>query len=225
MKNEQVIYELRQTTLRSHGLDDYVRQTREKPWPRPDTADAKLVCRLSGLVGYPPEEVLEVVRFPNLEAWTRAQQELSENGLPEKGLIEKQEVRLFRSISSRPKAVVPAEDRRAIYGYRRFFIRPAGLDEFVHCSENGIWPRIEAQGACILGLWTTLAATVPLEVMLLTGYHGPAHWEETRDTGARPPNIDPDLWNTSLKLATRRRAMTIRSWVCLMRAIEVAPAG
>jgi hypothetical protein len=148
MKNEQVIYELRQTTLRSHGLDDYVRQASQEPWPRPDTADAKLLCRLSGLIGYPPEEVLEVTRFPGLAAWTRAQQEL-----PENGLAEKQEVRLLRSIASRPKALVPAEDVRAIYGYRRFFIRPAGLDEFVHCSENGIWPRIEAEGACILGLW------------------------------------------------------------------------
>jgi hypothetical protein len=220
MKNEQVIYELRQTTLRPHGLDNYVRQTREKPWPRPDITDAKLLCRLSGFIGYPWEEVLEIVRFPSLEAWTRAQREL-----PENSLAEKQEVRLLRSISSRPKDQVPAEDRRAIYGYRRFFIPPADLDVFVDCSENGIWPRIEAQGACILGLWTTLAATVPLEVILLTGYHGPAHWEETRDTGARPQNIDAALWDTSLKLATRRRAMTLRSWVCIMRAIEVAPEG
>jgi hypothetical protein len=219
MNNEQVIYELRQTTLRSHGLDDYLRQT------GPVAEGANLLCRLSGFIGYPPEEILEVTRFPGLAAWTRAQQERPEIGLPETGLIEKQEVRLFRSISSRPKSPDSAEDRRTIYGFRRFFIRPADLDEFVHCSENGIWPRIEAQDARILGLWTTLAATATTEIILLTGYHSPSHWEETRDTGPRPQNIDPALWDTSFKLATRRRALTIKSWVCLMRAVEVAGVG
>ncbi|HJN88593.1 MAG: hypothetical protein QF714_10035 [Dehalococcoidia bacterium] len=219
MQNEQATYELRQTTLRSHGLDEYVRQT------GPSADGGKLLCRLSGFIGYPPEEVLEVTGFPGLAAWTQAQQERRESGPPDNGLIEKQEVRLLRSISSLPKSPVPAEDRRTIYGYRRFFIRPTDLDDFVNCSENGIWPRIEAQDARILGLWTTLAATDPQEIILLTGYHGPGHWEETRDTGARPPNIDAALWDTSFKLATRRRALTIRSWVCLMRAVEVAGAG
>jgi hypothetical protein len=224
MNNEQVIYELRQTTLRSHGLDEYIRQT------GPSADGGELLCRLSGFIGYPPGEVLEVTGFPSLAAWTQAQQErresgLTESGLPENGLIEKQEVRLLRAISSRPKSPVPAEDRRTIYGYRRFFIRPADLDDFVNCSEHGIWPRIEAQDARILGLWTTLAATDPQEIILLTGYHGPGHWEETRDTGARPQNIDPTLWDTSLKLATRRRALTIRSWVCLMREVEAGVEG
>ena len=131
----------------------------------------------------------------------------------------------MRSISSRPKEAVPPEDRRTVYGYRRFFVRPADLDEFVHCSQDGIWPRIEAQGACILGLWATLAATDPLEVVLLTGYHGPAHWEETRDNREIPPNIDPQVWETSRELGARRRQLAIRSWVCLMRAVEVAPGG
>ena len=112
-----------------------------------------------------------------------------------------------------------------MYGYRRFFIRPADLDEFVHCSEDGIWPRIEAQGACILGLWATLAATDPLEVVLLTGYHGPAHWEKTRENPEKPAGIDQQVWETSRKLRARRQQLAIRSWVCLMRAVEVTPGG
>ena len=112
-----------------------------------------------------------------------------------------------------------------MYGYRGFFIRPADLDEFVHCSENGIWPRIETQGACILRLWATLAITDPLEVVLLTGCHGPAHWEETRDNKEIPPNVDRLVWEASRELESRRRQLAIRSWVRLMRAVEVAPGG
>ena len=62
-------------------------------------------------------------------------------------VCESEEVRLLRAISPRPKSVIPERDRRPVYGFRRFFIDPKDLDEFVHCSENGIWPRIEAMGA------------------------------------------------------------------------------
>ena len=88
-----------------------------------------------------------------------------------------------------------------------------------------MWPRIESQGACILGLWTTLAVTDPLEVILVTGYHGPGHWEETRVTGPKPEDVDSGLWQGDLELRARREAMTLKTWVCLMQAIEVAPNG
>lgn len=214
MLENQEIYELRHTTLRSGALDEYLRQA-TKP-----AGDGKTLCVLSGLIGYPPEEIVQMTRYSGINAWQQAQVNAQVTGL-----AEKEEVRLMRSISSRPKEAVPPEDRRNVYGYRRFLIRPGDLDEFVHDSQDGIWPRIEAQGACILGLWATLAATDPLEVVLLTGYHGPAHWEETRGAGARPEHIDEQVWETSRQLRTRRQEIAIRSWVCLMRAVEVAPGG
>ena len=215
MSDNEEIYELKHTTLRSGELDEYLRQNGQ---PESTQKDGKTLCVLSGFIGYPPEEVIQIIRYPGFDAWRQAQ-----NDVPDSGLTEKEEVRLMRSISSRPKELVPPEDRRAVYGNRRFFIRPADLVEFVHCSENGIWPRIEAQGACILGLWATLAATDPLELVWLTGYHGPAHWEETRDNRLIPPNMDRQVWETSRELAARRRQLAIRSWVCLMRAIVVGP--
>ena len=215
--DNQEIYELKHTTLRSGVLDDYLGKLAQLESAQ---TEGRTLCVLTGLIGYPPEEVLQVTRFSGIDAWQQAQ-----SHVPDLGLAEKEEVRLMRSISSRPKELVPAEDRRAVYGYRRFFIRPNDLEEFVHCSEDGIWPRIEAQDARILGLWATLAATDPLEVGLLTGYHGPAHWEETRDTREMPPNMDRRVWETARKLGTRRRQLAIRSWVCLMRAVEVAPGG
>lgn len=213
----QEIFEVKHTTLRSKALDEYLRQNGERGSAQ---QSGKTLCLLTGLIGYPPEEVIRVTRYTGMDPWQQAQINVSYPGL-----AEKEEVRLMRSISSRPKPVVPPEDRRAVYGYRRFYIRPADLEEFVHCSENGIWPRIEAQGASILGLWATVAVTDPLEVVLLTGYHGPAHWEETRDTREKPPNIDQQVWETSRELGARRRQIAIRSWVCLMRAVEVAPSG
>ena len=209
------IYELRHTTVRPGMLNDYLEWNLQTTEP---TAGGRTLCVLSGLIGYPPEEIVRVTRYPAMEAWHRAQ-EIS----LDTGLAEKEEIRLMRSIASRPKAMVPPEDRRAVYGYRRFFIKPSDVGEFVHDSQEGIWPRIESQDACILGLWTTVAATDPLEVVLLTGYHGPAHWEETRENPSKPKGMDQTVWETSRELRTVRQQLSIRSWVCLMRAIVVAP--
>ena len=217
MLENQEIYELRHTTLRSGAMDEYFAQNRQN---RRSAQNGKTLCLLSGLIGYPPEEIVQVTRYSGINEWQAVQA-----NAPVTGLAEKEEVRLMRSISSRPKEAVPPEDRRNVYGYRRFLIRPGDLDEFVHDSQDGIWPRIEAQGACILGLWATVAATDPLEVVLLTGYHGPAHWEETRGTGNSPSNMDQPVWENSRELRARRQQLSIRSWVCLMRALEVAPEG
>ena len=212
----QEIFELRHTTLKSGVLAEYLAHNQQAG----AAALGKTLCVLSGLIGYPAEEIVRVTRYSGINDWQAAQA-----GVPESGLAKMEEVRLMRAISSRPKPVVPPEDRRTVYGYRRFFIRPGDLDEFVHDSQDGIWPRIEAQGACILGLWAAVAATNPLEIVLLTGYHGPAHWEETRGAGEKPENIDEQVWETSRRLRARRQEIAIRSWVCLMRAVEVAPGG
>ena len=160
--------------------------------------------------------------FPIGEAWNYCQ---NIDTAGEDGLVEKEDVRLLKPIASRPKEFVPPKDRRAVYGFRRRLIRSRDVEEFAHCSENGVWPRIESQGACILGLWSTLADTDPLEVILLTGYHGPGHWEETRVTQPKPEDIDPALWQGDLELRTRREHITLKTWVNLMQAVEIAPHG
>jgi hypothetical protein len=117
--------------------------------------------------------------------------------------------------------VVPREDRRAVYGCRRFFIDPANLDDFVNSSQNGIWPRVESQGACILGLWSTVATTQPMEILLLTGYHTPTHWEETRVTSSQQAEVDQALKQQESPLRDRRVDISQQTWVRLMRAHEI----
>ena len=97
------IYELRHTTVRPGMLNDYLEWNLQTAEP---TAGGRTLCVLSGLIGYPPEEIVRVTRYPAMEAWHRAQ-EIS----LDTGLSEKEEIRLMRSIASRPKALVPAGER------------------------------------------------------------------------------------------------------------------
>ena len=92
---------------------------------------------------------------------------------------------------------------------------------FVRCTEEGTWARVDTQGARALGLWATTSVSDPQEIVMLTGYDGPAHWEETRNAGPISENFDPDLWGKAVQLATRRGELIIKSWVCLMRTIQV----
>ena len=200
MSNETTIYEQRHVTLRTGGLAAYVAYTKEQVWPELNRQGAKVVCLLNGFIGQPQEEVMQITRFPDWDSWNGYQQNRITG---ESGLVEKDEARLLKAVAS----------------------RPGDIADFAHYGENGVWPRIESQGACILGLWTTLAVTDPLEVILVTGYHGPGHWEETRVTGPKPEDVDSGLWQGDLELRARREAMTLKTWVCLMQAIEVAPYG
>ena len=198
--------------------EEYLRAVRDKLSAPSQASDGQVLCLLSGLIGDPANHFLRITRYSDLETWESAQ---TSDELGMAGLVNGEEVRLLRPIASRPRETIPLEDRRAIYGYRRILIKPSDLDEFVHCSEEGIWPRIESQGARILGLWTTVAASDPLEIVLMTGYHSPGHWDETRYRGSRPNQVDEALWDREAPLRKRREEMAIRSWVRLMRAHEV----
>jgi hypothetical protein len=213
-----MIYEERFTNLTRGSMGEYARRLREVERTVVHDNGGRVLCLMSGLIGSPANELLQVARYPDYASW-QAAQAARPGGL--EGLVESEEVRLLRAIAARPKDVLPPEDRRTVYGFRRFFTRAADLDEFAHCSGEGVWPRIEAQGACILGLWTTIAATDPQEVILLTGYHGPAHWEETRGNLPMPEGFDPELWERGRRLGARRGELTLKSWVKLMTAIEL----
>ena len=198
--------------------EEYLRAVRDKLPASSQASDGQVLCLLSGLIGDPANHFLRITRYSDLETWESAQ---ASDELGIAGLVNGEEVRLLRPIASRPRETIALEDRRAIYGYRRILIKPGDLDEFVHCSEEGIWPRIESQGARILGLWTTVAASDPLEIVLMTGYHSPGHWDETRYSGSRPDQFDEALWDREAPLRKRREEMAVRSWVRLMRAHDV----
>jgi|SRR5581483_124613 len=216
-----MLYEERTINLKRGALGDYLKWHRGQAREAVHGAGGRVLCLMAGLIGSPATELLQVTGYPDFGAWEKSQ---SDPPSPPDGLVEGEEVRLLRAIAARPKPSLPAEDRRAVYGYRRFFTRTADLEEFAVCSGEGVWPRIEAQGACILGLWTTVAVTEPQEVVLLTGYHGPGHWEATRGDLPMPEGFDKDLWEKGARLGARRNQLTLRSWVKLMRAMELDEA-
>ena len=211
-----MFYEERRIMLKRGQLDAYTDHLRDVV--RPGLGDGEILCLLSATIGDPVESVLQMTRFPDYDAWLQAQSAYTSDRME---LVANEEVRLLRSVSVRPKDVIEESDMRPFYGHRRFHIDPSNLDEFVHCSENGIWPRIESQGASILGLWATVASTSPLEVTLLTGYHGPTHWEATRQYGGKPEGMDDATWEHSLSLHRRRSELPVNTWVRLMRRIEL----
>ena len=213
-----MLYEERFTQLNRGALGEYLRWHREDQRGVIRENGGRVVCVMAGLIGSPATELLQVTRYPDFDAWQGGHSVTFPRSAE---LVESEDVRLLRTIAARPKESLPDEDRRAVYGYRRFFTRAADLDEFAHCSGDGVWPRIEAQGACILGLWTTLASTEPQEVVLLTGYNGPGHWEDTRGNLPMPAGFDPELWERGQRLGARRNELTLKSWVKLMRAVEL----
>lgn len=146
-----MIYEERTVTTRRGKVDEYVKLFREHIKPAIEAEGGEVLRMVSGLIGAPATELIAFTRFADIASWERAQGQMSAERM---GTVESEKVRLLRSIASRPKQVIPDEDGRAVFGYRRFLIDPTDLDDFVRYSEEGIWPRVEAQGASVLGLWT-----------------------------------------------------------------------
>ena len=214
-----MIYEERFTIVNIARVRDYLNLSRETVCPAMKSAGGQVLCLLTGLIGDLGNAFLQITGFSDLGSWQTAQDGLT-TGRDE--LVESEEVRLLRPVASRPKAVIPPEDRRPVYSYRRLFIAPGDLAEFVRCSEEGVWPLYEAADCRILGLWTTVAATNPLELVLMTGYHGPAHWEKTRFYSGRPEGIDEGLWEQGRSLGAQRGQLSVRgSWVRLLRAHDI----
>lgn len=228
-----MIYEERHVVLKRGALDGYRRLMLEQVWPALTALGARPLCLLSGLIGLAPTDTYSFTGYSDSAAWEEMQLPLGERlpapespaweslaaALPRRAeLIEEEHVRLLHPSSERPQQLPSNDDQRAVYGMRRFFIHPQDWPAFERHSAGGIWVRIEAQGARILGLFHDAAMTDPLEVTLLTGYHGPAHWEATRGWREKPDDVSDELWELGRRAGVARNAMTLRSFVCLMNA-------
>ena len=189
-----MVYEERYTLTVVRGTRDYLTLFREKMMPKIRAAGGEPLLFLTGMVGDRDNAVLQITRFPDLAAWERAQKDLATS---RDKIVESDEVRLLRSVTSRPKTIIPPEDRRPCYSYRKLFINPADLPQFVEDSEKGVWPLYEAADCRVFGLFTTVAATSPLELILMTGYRSPGHWWETRFVEGKPSGIDSKTWEQS----------------------------
>ena len=216
MKN--MIYEERTITTSRGKAEEYVKVFREDIKPAFEAEGGEVLRMVSGLIGAPATELIAITRFPDTASWERAQVLIS--GKRIEGM-ESESVRLLRSIASRPKDVIPDEDKRQVFGYRRFWIDPEDIDDFVRYSEEGIWPRVEAQGACVLGLWTLVASTAPQEIVLLTGYHSATNWEQTRSNQPMPEHFDEEMRRKCREMYVKRYEMPYKTWVQLMQAVDL----
>ena len=214
-----MIKDERKSIVSYGSIDEYLTLCKNTIWPSLMASSGRVLCMLNGMIGNPTSHMLQMTAYQDLESWQTAQGAWS---IERDSLLEQESVRILRSVSSRPKDTIPHEDRRSVYGYRKFLISPIDLAEFVTCSEEGIWPRIEKMGASILGMWTPMASSSPLEVVLLTGYNGPAHWEETRfDSRTDEIDVDVDeLWSREEALRKRRTQLTQETWVEMMKSTD-----
>ncbi|OGO49817.1 MAG: hypothetical protein A2148_07525 [Chloroflexi bacterium RBG_16_68_14] len=96
----------------------------------------------------------------------------------------------------------------AVYVLRTWKAKPGTWREFQELSHQDIWPAMEAAGARIIGLWTTIIGEGN-EVVLLTRYDDLAHWERTRTWGEQPPEgVEPELWRRAAEAVRKRQALT-----------------
>jgi len=216
-----LIYEERTVSVRRGRTQDYTKIFRDQVKPAIEAEGGEVLRLVSGLIGAPATEFIAISRFADFASWEKAQGRVTAAHPDLADITDSEQVRLLKSISSRPKQSIPAEDRRVVFGYRRFFIEPKDIDDFVRYSEEGIWPRVEAEGASVLGLWTPLASTAPLEIILLTGYHSATNWEQTRVTHPMPDHFDEEMRQKCTEMYRLRYEMPNKTWVQLMQAVEL----
>ena len=218
-----MIFEDRYTVVAPGSVTRYLDFTREQTVPRMKRAGSQLQLLLTSLIGDSSNTILQIARYPDFASWQSTQEKIRTGKC---AWIEREKVRLLRSVSSRPKSIIPPEDHRATYTYRTWFINPEDLKTYVRDSEKGVWPLSEALDCRTHGLFATLAATYPMEIILLAGYHGPGHWGETRinrhweqtnPAESRPASIDRKVWEAGCKSMSNRentlvRASSVRLW-------------
>jgi len=108
----------------------------------------------------------------------------------------------------------------AVYVLRTWQIKPGTWREFQELSNDAIWPALEAAGAKIIGLWSTIIGEGN-EVVLITRYDDLSMWERTRVWAAAPPEgVDPELWQRAGEAVRKRQALTESTHARVLSASE-----
>ncbi len=106
-----------------------------------------------------------------------------------------------------------------IYVLRTWQIKAGTWREFQQLSTEGVWPAIEAAGAKIIGLWTTIIGDGN-EVVLVTRYDDLDMWQRTRFTQPAPNGVDEDLWERGREAVMKRQALTDSTHARVLTASE-----
>jgi len=108
----------------------------------------------------------------------------------------------------------------AVYVLRTWKIKPGVWREFQELSHHDIWPAMEAAGAKVIGLWTTIIGDGN-EVVLITKYDDLSMWERTRTWAAPPPQgVDRELWRRAAEAVRKRQSLTESTHARVMTASE-----
>jgi hypothetical protein len=187
-------------------------------WTRLTDMGHHPLCLLNGLIGAAIEDVVFIIGFEDYDSWQQAQPLITDDGkeTSTRQWIEHEQVRLMLPSSYRPTKPTRDEDRRPVYGMRRWWIYHKDWKEFTRLSYEGVWPALDHMGHYVLGQFRDAATTSPLEILNLAGYHDPSHWQATRNPEAY--GVPKALLEKFQKLGCERRSLVQKSYVCLMRA-------
>lgn len=213
-----MIYEERRIKLRRGGFPGYRSWVLETLWGGLTDAGHQSLCLLNGLIGAAAEDIVLIVGFEDYDAWQRAQPLIAGDGkeVPPREWIEREQIRLMLPSSYRPTGPTRNEERRPVYGMRRWWIHHEDWEEFNRLSYEGVWPSLDHMGHHVLGQFRDAANTSPLEILNLAGYHDPAHWQATRNPAAH--GVPEALLEKSRTLGRQRGPLVLESYVCLMTA-------
>ena len=215
---EAMIYEERRIRLKSGSFAEYRTFVLQDLWGRLIESGHQPLCLINGLIGAAVEDVVLIVGFEDYNAWQQAQGAIagSDSGQAPRDWVQEETVRLMLASPYRPTGPTKPEDRRPVYGARRWWINPEDWESFNRLSYEGVWPTMDHMGHHVIGQFRDAATTSPLEILNLAGYHDPAHWQATRTPAAH--GVPKELVDQLHTQGPEREALVLYSYVCLMRA-------
>jgi hypothetical protein len=108
------------------------------------------------------------------------------------------------------------ENRRPVYGARRFTIDPHDLEDFEKFSYEGVWPAMDEMDHRVLGQFHPLEVTDSFAVLNLAGYWSPAHWYETRSANDPSSGISEEAREAARIHGRARTQLVKHSFVRLL---------
>ncbi len=219
------LYEHRVTWVEPGQFGGFRELFLDETWGRLEAAGYRPLCLLNPVIGGMAEEVHSFVGYPSWDDWQRGQEIISGSADDDGGyrearriLVVGENIRARIAFSGRPLAVTPLEDRRTVYGVRRWTINPEMWERFTVLSHDFVWPAMDAMGHRVLGQFRDASLTNPLEVLNLAGYHSVGHWYETRFGRDPSSGVAAELRQLLTDGEAERSGLVRQTWVQLMNA-------
>jgi len=223
LTNPFTIYEERRVRTRPGGFDEYLSLVQEHIWPEITKAGGQALVLLSGLIGDPVEETLLITGFTDIDKWRSAQEIMTiqaegntDTAQRRADLVQEESVGLMAPSPYRPYVEPLVENRRPVYGARRFTIDPHDLEDFEKFSYEGVWPAMDEMDHRVLGQFHPLEVTDSFAVLNLAGYWSPAHWYETRSANDPSSGISEEAREAARIHGRARTQLVKHSFVRLL---------